>query len=156
MIILGQNNRKTAKNFRAVTMTGKTVELSSLKGKVVVLTFWTTRCQVCHEELPKLNRLADQYRGQNVVFLGLTTDNETKVEKYLKKNRFNYEILPNTFGVLLQYAENDNGKINMGYPTHFLVNQKGEIEFKTSGFAKTEKLSSGISNLLSARSARAE
>ena len=157
MIILGQNSRKLAKNFTAVSMDGKQIELSSLKGKVVVLTFWTTRCQICHEEMPKLNRLAEQYKGQDVVFLGLTTENEAKVQKFLKKNRFNYDILPNSFGVLLQYAERDDlGNVNMGFPTHFLVNQKGEIEFRTSGFSKTEKLDSGINQLLAARPTRVE
>jgi peroxiredoxin len=52
----------------------------------------------------------------------------------------------------LKYAEKDGkGNISMGYPAHFVINKEGEIELKTDGFDKTEKLNSEISRLLSAR-----
>jgi thiol-disulfide isomerase/thioredoxin len=44
-------------------------DLDQLHGKVVVLTFWSTRCQICHSEIPNLNRVAERYRGKDVVFL---------------------------------------------------------------------------------------
>lgn len=151
--IFGFGQKRTAaENFSAADMDGKTVELSSLKGKVVVITFWTTRCPICQSELPKLNRLTQQFKGENVVFLGLTTDNETKVENYVKRNPFNFDIIPNSFGILLKYAEKDrNGNISMGYPAHFVINKQGEVEMKTEGFDKTEKLNSEINRLLGAQ-----
>ena len=145
----GQKNKASAENFSAVSMDGQQFELENLKGKVVVLTFWSTRCPICQSEIPKLNRLAQNYKGKDVVFLGLTMENETKVESFLKKNPFNFNILPNSFGVILKYADRDGqGNINMGFPAHFLVNQDGKIELKTDGFDKTEQLNSGINRLL--------
>lgn len=145
----GQKNKVSAENFSAVSMDGQQFELENLKGKVVVLTFWSTRCPICQSEIPKLNRLAQNYKGKDVVFLGLTMENETKVESFLKKNPFNFNILPNSFGVILKYADRDGqGNINMGFPAHFLVNQDGKIELKTDGFDKTEQLNSGINRLL--------
>ena len=144
--------RPAAENFSAADMTGKTIELNSLKGKIVVLTFWNTRCPICQSELPKLNQLAGRFKDKNVVFLGLTTENETRVENYVKKNPFNFDIIPNSFGILLKYAEKDGkGNISMGYPAHFVINKEGEIELKTDGFDKTDKLNSEITRLLSAR-----
>jgi peroxiredoxin len=141
-----------AQDFSAADMDGKTVELSSLKGKVVVLTFWTTRCPICQSELPKLNRLTERFKGENVVFLGLTTDNETKVENYVKRNPLNFDIIPNSFAILLKYAEKDrDGNISMGYPAHFVINKQGEVEMKTEGFDKTERLNSEINRLLAAQ-----
>ena len=157
VIAFGQNNKIPAMDFTAVSMNGEKIELNSLKGKVVVLTFWTTRCVACHDDIPRLNRLTEQYKGQNVVFLAITTDNATKVQNYLKKNRFNFSILPDRFDLLLQYARHDGvGNVNMGFPTHFLVNQNGEIEFRTSGFNKIKQLDSGISQLLTAGRTRVE
>jgi len=151
-VAFAQKNKAFAENFSAAAMDGQTVELSDLKGKVVVISFWTTRCPICHEEIPKLNNLAAQYKNRNVVFLGLTTDNEAKVEAYVKKNPFNFNIIPNSFGILLKYAEKDRaGNILMGYPAHFVINQAGEIELKTSGFDKTEKLNSEINRLLASK-----
>jgi peroxiredoxin len=144
--------RFPAENFSAANMTGKIVELNSLKGNIVVLTFWNTKCAICQSELPKLNQLAGRFKDKNVIFLGLTTENETKVENYVKKNPFSFDIIPNSFGILLKYAEKDgNGNISMGYPAHFVINKEGEIELKTDGFDKTDKLNSEINRLLSAR-----
>jgi peroxiredoxin len=148
---------KAAENFSAADMNGQTVELESLKGKVVVLTFWSTRCAICHGEIPKLNQLAASYRGKDVVFLALTTENPLKVQNYLKERRFDFDIIPNSFGVLLKYADRDRtGNINMGFPTHFLINQDGAIELKTDGFDKTALLNIQIGRLLSSGLARLE
>ena len=157
VIISGQNYKMPAENFSAVSMDGERIELNSLKGKVVVLTFWSTRCQNCHGVIPKLNRIANNYKGKDVVFLALTMENQAKVENYLRKNQFNFKILPNTFDVVLKYADkNGTGFIEMAFPTHFLVNQNGEIELKTSGFDKAGQIDSVISRLLSSGQARVE
>lgn len=138
-----------AKNFTGISLDGTTINLANLRGKVVVVSFWTTRCAICAAEIPKLNKLANEYDGKDVTFLGLTTDNETKVKNYLRKKPFNFNILPNSFGTLLEYADRDgNGNVNMGYPTHYLINQKGEIELKTNGFDKAGLLDSNIRRLL--------
>ena len=151
-VAFAQKNKMIAEDFSAASMNGQTVEMSSLKGKVVVMTFWTTRCPICQAEIPKLNQLAAQYKNKDVVFLGLTTDNEAKVENYMKKNFFSFNIIPNSFGILLKYAEKDReGNINVGYPAHFLVNKEGEIELRTSGWDKTGKLNSEINRLLSSK-----
>lgn len=138
-----------AENFTGISLDGTIINLADLRGKVVVVSFWTTRCAICAAEVPKLNKLADAYKGKNVVFLGLTTDNEAKVKDYLRKKPFNFNILPNSFGTLLKYADRDgSGNVNMGYPTHYLINQKGEIELKTNGFDKAGLLDSNIRRLL--------
>lgn len=154
-VAFGQKTKTLAGNFSAVSLDGNAVELESLKGKVVVLTFWSTRCAICHAEIPKLNRIVEQYRGKEVVFLGLTMETDAKVSAYLQKTPFKFEILPNTFGVFYQYADKDTkGNMNMGFPAHFLINQNGEVEIKSSGFDKTEQLSAGISRLLNSNSAK--
>ena len=137
-----------AENFTGKTLDGTTIDLANLRGKVVIVSFWTTRCAICAAEVPKLNKLADVYKGKNVIFLGLTTDNEAKVRDYLRKKPFHFNILPNSFGTLLKYADRNGENVNMGFPTHFLINQKGEIELKTNGFDKTGLLDSNIKRLL--------
>lgn len=141
--------KKMAEDFAATDMNGNTVELSALKGKVVLITFWSTKCAICHSEIPKLNQIAASYKGKDVVFLGLTTENPTRVESYLQAKPFDFNIIPSSFGTLLKYADRDgSGNIAMGYPAYFLVNQAGEIEMKTSGWDKTQKLDSQINRLL--------
>lgn len=156
-LAFGQKHKPMAENFTGVSINGQTVNLEEMKGKVVVLTFWSTRCAICVSEIPRLNQLASSYKGKDVVFLGLTMDNPQSVEKFLKSKPFNFNIIPNSFGVVLKYADRDkSGNINMGFPAHFLVNQNGEIELKTNGFDKTDLLDKKISRLLGADLAKVE
>lgn len=141
--------------FSVGGMDGNTYDLNDYRGKVVVITFWSSRCAICHEEIPKLNRLAANYKNQNVVFLALTMENEAKVSKYVKNTPFDFTILPNSFGVVLQYADRDRqGNLDIGFPAYFLVDQTGGIQMKASGWDKTASLNSQISKLLTSQSGR--
>ncbi len=146
----GQEHKtRTAENFTAMSLDGQTFDLAALKGKVVLVAFWSSRCSVCAGETAKLNQLAASYNDKNVVFLGLTTDNANKAASFLKKKPFNFNILPNSFGILLKYADRDaDGNVKMGYPAYYLVNQEGEIELKTNGSGKKDKIASEINRLL--------
>jgi peroxiredoxin len=138
-----------APSFALAGLDGQTYDLSQLRGKIVLVTFWSTRCNICHSEMPKMNSLADRYKGQNVVFLGLTMDNDQKVASYLKSNMFEFTIVPNSFGAVLQYADRDkDGNINMGFPAYYLIDQNGVIRLKTNGWDKTQDLDATISRLL--------
>ncbi|NOT46622.1 MAG: TlpA family protein disulfide reductase [Acidobacteria bacterium] len=138
-----------APDFNAEALDGKVYNLSQLQGKVVVLTFWSTKCAICHSELPKLNEVARRYKDKDVVFLAATMENQVKIEPYLKKNQFEFNILPNSFGVVLKYADMDrNGTINMGFPSYFLINRHGTIALKSDGWDKTARLDTQISQLL--------
>jgi len=153
--VFAQSNKATkplAETFSATALDGQTYDLAELRGKVVVVSFWSTRCAICHSEIPKLNQLVETYKNKDVVFLGLTMENPNKVKAFLKKTSFDFKILPNSFGVVLKYADKDgDGSVSMGFPAHFLINQKGEIELKTNGFDKSVMLDSRINQLLKAK-----
>src|SRR5580765_3184357 len=155
---LAQQNLKTgavAPGFSVDGMDGNTYDLNDYRGKVVVITFWSSKCTICHEEIPKLNRLAAHYKDQKVVFLALTMDNEAKVSAYIKNTPFDFTILPNSFGVVLQYADRDRaGNIDMGFPAYYIVDQTGGIQMKASGWDKTASIDSQISKLLASRNGR--
>ena len=140
-----------APEFSGQALDGTFYDLKQLQGKVVVLTFWSSRCAICHEEIPNLNRLADRYRGKDVIFLAMTMENEAKVEPYIQRHPFHFTILPNSFGVFLKYADRDrSGNLNMGFPAHFLLKRDGTIALRTEGWDKTPNLDSQISKLLAA------
>lgn len=151
----GQQSAGTqAQTFNAYTLDGKAVRLDEMRGKVVVMMFWSTKCPICHAEIPKLNKIAAKYAGQNVEFLGLTMNNEALVNDYLKKRPFNFKIIPNGLGVLMQYSDRDSaGRLNMGFPSYFIVNQTGQVTQKSNGWDKTGKIDAEISRLLASRSA---
>ncbi len=135
--------------FTATSINGTPYELNQLKGSVVVLTFWSTRCEICRVEFPRLNSLTDSMRERGVVFLSLTLDNEQKIDQFLRSNRVTSTIVPNSFGILLQYADRDRrGYVDMGFPAYFVIDQEGRVAYRGSGWDKTGELSSRLSQLL--------
>ncbi|HCA57039.1 MAG TPA: hypothetical protein DEP46_03530 [Blastocatellia bacterium] len=138
-----------APEFTAQSLEGGVFDSKQLQGKVVVMTFWSTRCAVCHSEIPKLNQLVERYRGKDVVFLALTMENNVRIEPYLQKNPFTFNIIPNSFGVLLKFADMDaGGRVNMGYPAHFLISRSGKIAHRTYGFDKASNIDAHIQKIL--------
>jgi len=146
----GLSNGSSAPQFSLAGYDGQTYDLNQLRGKVVLVTFWSTRCNICHSELPNMNKLAARYKGQDVIFLALTMENESKVAAYLRNNPFAFTIVPNSFGALLQFADRDrSGNIAMGFPAYFLIDQNGVVRAKSSGWDKTPQIDSQIGRLLS-------
>jgi len=71
-------------DFTLQTLDGKSVSLSSYKGKVVILSFWATWCGYCDSDLRMLLQLAKSHSGLRVVALDYLENKET-VEPYIKK-----------------------------------------------------------------------
>jgi peroxiredoxin len=138
-----------APDFSAESDQGELFDLQEMKGKVVVITFWSTNCPICDEEIPKLNRIASEFDSEKVVFLGLTMNQGPRLESFLKRRPFNFNIIPNSFGILLKYADKSrDGDFIMGYPSYFVIDGDGKVALKSEGFDKTNKLKSEIIRIL--------
>ena len=148
--VFGQSSEGAcAPKFKAVSLEDKTFNLSELKGKVVVVTFWSTHCAPCVTGISKFNQLAEDYKNQNVVFLAVTGENPDTVKRFLRKNPFNFNIISNGLGIMMKFSGAPDGIVMMPTPTHYLINQDGEIELKLIGYSKKGKLDSEIKRLLS-------
>jgi len=122
----GSGAKKPAPLFETKDIDGAVVRLSDFKGKVVVLNFWYIGCAPCRVEMPGLNTLVDEFRGQDVVFLGFALDKAPELKKFLEKNPFRYRIIPDAAEIAKQFGASP-------YPVHILINKKGEIEFFSTG-----------------------
>jgi peroxiredoxin len=56
------------------TMQPAVVDLAQLKGKVVLLFFWSTDCPVCLDKLPELRRNLEGWRGKDFVIVAVSQD----------------------------------------------------------------------------------
>jgi thiol-disulfide isomerase/thioredoxin len=56
------------------TLDGQAISTDSLRGKVVILTFWATWCEPCREELPLLSTYAEEHARQGLQVLGFCLD----------------------------------------------------------------------------------
>ena len=84
----------TAKFFDAqfTDTAGKPVNLAALRGKTVVINFWSTWCPPCVEEMPMFSDVQTAYKDKNVVFVGIAADQADNVKAFLQKTPVNYLI----------------------------------------------------------------
>lgn len=80
-------------NFQLPRLNGELFELSSLKGKVVLLNFWATWCAPCAEEFPSLLSLAERYKGEVVIVAVTIDENKQDIENFVKAFKGNAEHL---------------------------------------------------------------
>ena len=128
MVDVGNNfTAKPATPFSVKDIEGNEYSLNSLKGKVIVMNFWFIGCKPCQQEIPELNELVEKYHGKEVVFLGFALDKKSRLQTFLKKKPFNYNIIPG--------SKLDSSYEVYGYPTHVVINQNSEIVWRTSGLS---------------------
>jgi cytochrome c biogenesis protein CcmG, thiol:disulfide interchange protein DsbE len=84
-----------APSFELTDFDGKTVKLSDLKGKPVVLNFWASWCGPCKAEMPDLESIHKQY-GQHVQFYGInltSQDDVASARKFAEATGITFPVL---------------------------------------------------------------
>ena len=72
--------------FRARTLDGESFTNQSLKGRVVLLQFWTTWCGFCRRDQPAVDEITRQYRDRGLVVLAVSVgESRDTVEGYLRR-----------------------------------------------------------------------
>ncbi len=125
----------TAPDFIATALSGNTYKLSDLKGKIVVLNFWSIKCPACKHETPDLNRIVDEYKNKDVVFLAFAHDAQQKVQRFLQRNSFKYEIFPGSLQQMMTIYGRPigNGFFDLPFPLHVVINKQGVVEVNELG-----------------------
>ncbi|HBG08105.1 MAG: thioredoxin [Geobacteraceae bacterium GWC2_58_44] len=120
---------KPAPDFTLNDLSGRPVQLSSLKGKVVLLNFWATWCPPCREEIPSMVRLNQAMQGKPFQMLAVSIDEGGRdaVQAFFAKGGVSLPTLLDTDGtVARRYG-------TTGVPETFVIDAKGVIMKKVVG-----------------------
>ena len=118
-----------APDFSLTSRDGSVVQLSSLKGNVVLINFWATWCAPCRQEMPLLDAIYRKYNRLGFEMLGVNVEDDAKgAERYLAET-------PVTFPILFD----PTGKVSKQYnvkamPSTVLVDRQGNVRHVHFGY----------------------
>jgi thiol-disulfide isomerase/thioredoxin len=111
-----------APRFTAKTTTGEKFSNESLKGKVVLLQFWTTWCQYCRREQKFVDALDKELASKGLIVLAINVGESKKtVNKYLLENPRNVKIVLNDdTNLAAMFAAKS-------YPIYVAIDKEGRV-----------------------------
>jgi thiol-disulfide isomerase/thioredoxin len=127
--------KEPAPRFNATTTSGEKFSNVSIKGKVVLLEFWTTWCSFCAEEVPYVEKINREFSGKDLVILAVNVGESKKtVKKYL-------DLHPRTCKVVLTDDTNLAAMYAATvYPIYVAIDRDGNIAGTQRGAGGEESL----------------
>ena len=147
-LVAGQVIGKTAPDFTLNTLDGKTLRLSDLRGKAVVLNFWATWCPPCKVELPWFVDLQKQYGPQGLQIVGISEDegSKDKVAQFVKEMGLDYTVAVDDANVYEKYGDVED------LPTTFYIDRNGKIVQFAMGLIDRSEIEQNMKTALASAS----
>lgn len=122
---------------------GNDVSLNQFRGKVVMINFFTFFCGPCREEMPDLNKINSELKGQGFQTLGIALSSDpTQIRFLVKQLGLEYPVLIG------------NDKVSDAYgsvavvPTTFIIDKQGNIVHRIEGTRKKAEFEKLVKALL--------
>lgn len=133
-----------APDFTLESLDGKSVRLSDLRGKAVLLNFWATWCGPCKIETPWFVELQNQYGAQGLQVIGVAMDDSSKddIAKFAKDMGMNYPVL------LGKEAVGDEYGGVPALPETFFIGRDGKIVGKIMGLESRSEIEDSVKQAL--------
>lgn len=124
------------------------LDLKDLRGKIVLIDFWTYSCINCIRTLPYIEALWEKYKDQPFVLIGVHTPefifekSEQNVAAAIKKHGLTYPVAQdNNFGTWDAFTNN-------AWPAKYLIDAEGNIRYTHVGEGDYAKTDQAIASLL--------
>jgi thiol-disulfide isomerase/thioredoxin len=127
--------KELAPRFNATTTGGEKFNNDSIKGKVVLLEFWTTWCGYCLQEAPLVDQLNDEFAKKGLVILAVNVGESKKtVKKYLDQHpRKTRIVLTDDTNLAAMFAAKS-------YPIYVVIDRDGNVAGTQRGAAGEDAL----------------
>src|SRR5262245_35898287 len=136
-----------APDFELENIAGGKLKAADLKGKVAIIDFWATWCEPCWSEVPKFNKIAEEYQGKDVQIVAITVQSPyADIKPKVKQLGMKYTVLVGSDDM----EERFGGMV--GYPTTFIITKDWKIYKKYMGALpdKDARIKKDVEKLLAA------
>ncbi len=127
-----------ARNFTVTTLDGKRVSFNDLleEGKPILLDFWATWCGPCRQEIPHLKELAQKYRKDGLIVIGLNLENPVEdrqaVKNFVRDLKMDYQ---NVFAPSQIYQFFNGGVAAYRIPQTIVFGADGSLVRRLVGYS---------------------
>jgi thiol-disulfide isomerase/thioredoxin len=119
----------TVPQIEGKAIDGSPFKLASLKGKVVLVMFWSTGCAVCRDKMPELRNNYEGWTGKPFELVAI--NNDARVQDFLDYERIISRTVPLKQRFIQLWTGESGYKDNIGKPAQlpaaFLVDKTGKI-----------------------------
>ena len=142
---MAPSGAQQAPNISLQLIDGGKINLSNLKGKPVLITFWATSCPGCIKEIPHLIELYDELhsKGLEIIGIAMPYDRPDYVMEMAKRAKIPYLVAFDLKGEAVRAF----GKVTLT-PTSFLIDAEGKIVKKKIGEMKMDVWKKRIVSIL--------
>lgn len=116
-----------APDLTVTSLDGKSVKLSSLRGKPVMLDFWATWCPPCRASLPHTQKVATLH-GDKIEVLAISDEDKPVIQKFMADNKYSYPAYQDASNAAATTYKVD------GIPTFVIIDANGKLVFYQSGY----------------------
>jgi thiol-disulfide isomerase/thioredoxin len=113
---------------------GRSIDLSDMKGKVVLLDIWASWCGPCKEEMPLLDEMAGRLKPKGIEFVAVSIDEDKAAAESFLRTRGKWS---------LTIAHDPKGKVPDAMqppkmPTSYIVDAQGIVRYVNAGFDRSD------------------
>lgn len=128
------------------TPDGKTADVQAWRNKVLVVNFWASWCPPCVKEMPTLNLLQQEFKEQNVLFVGIGIDSPSNIREFLQKTPISYPIVIG--GIDGSAIAKQLGNTQGALPYTIVIDAKGKAISSKLGQISEDELRNTIKSAL--------
>ena len=125
---------------------GKLADTEKWRGKVLVVNFWASWCPPCVEEMPTLDKLQQEFKAQNVLFIGIGIDSPSNIREFLEKTPVSYPIVIG--GLEGSNLSKQMGNSQGALPYTIVIDGQGKATSSKLGKISEEELRKAIKSAL--------
>jgi thiol-disulfide isomerase/thioredoxin len=132
-------------DISGTTLDGSTLDLASLRGKVVVLNSWASWCEPCKKEIPDFVKLASDVDPAKVAIVGLNvSDEKSAASAFVQDYKMTYPSIVDESGSMLATIP---GVPPKALPSTVVIDGSGRIAAQVVGAANAEELSGIVASV---------